>query len=465
MEHLKQPIKKSWIPCIVGILLIISCSKDPLSMAMNDYSNLPYLFLYASVFRPFPSVLTTAPADAATDVNVNTTISVTFSEIMNASTISAQATDGACTGSVRVSSDDFATCIGGTLNNSANPTIVFTPSANLSNCTSYKIRIMNTVRSASGTALASVYTQTTGFSTVQETTWTEYTGNPMFGGPTSGTNRAYFPSVLKVGSTYHIWYGTGSSIKHKTSSTPYFDSSIPASAVITFGYKPNAFYKADGWSNVSASCSGKNFLLYTSNNAFTTIDAFCSSDGDTWTDLGAVTGINSCPDVSPTKYTLFVIYDEIAGTFKGYADSGTSEISYHTSTNGLAWTCVQRDITQINDDQGWDSYHNHIAPFVVKKTDGSYMIFYSSGKVAENEGVGYATTISSNGYSGYVKYISNPILSITPVPPAVTPAWRINRSYTTSILHDGNIWYFYFSGRDALGNYSIGVMSKCGDLF
>lgn len=32
--------------------------------------------------------------------------------------------------------------------------------------------------------------------------WIESTGNPVF----SGTNRAYYPRVIKVGSTYHMWY-------------------------------------------------------------------------------------------------------------------------------------------------------------------------------------------------------------------------------------------------------------------
>src|SRR5688500_8388479 len=58
-------------------------------------------------------VTSVAPGDGSIDVPVATQISLSFSAPVNASTVTAIAGDGACSGSVQVSADAFAQCVGG----------------------------------------------------------------------------------------------------------------------------------------------------------------------------------------------------------------------------------------------------------------------------------------------------------------------------------------------------------------
>lgn len=116
-----------------------------------------------------PTVTGTSPADGVS-VAAGTSIAVTFSEAMDGTTLTAQTSAGACTGSVQVSLDDFATCIafssaapvmsgGGTV-----ATFTAAP-GELINRT-YKIRVTTAAESALAFPLTSAFTQTSGFTTV-----------------------------------------------------------------------------------------------------------------------------------------------------------------------------------------------------------------------------------------------------------------------------------------------------------
>ncbi len=58
-----------------------------------------------------PTVLSVSPADGSTDVAGGTTITITFSEPMSASTITTNTTDSYCTQNINLSYDDFTTCV------------------------------------------------------------------------------------------------------------------------------------------------------------------------------------------------------------------------------------------------------------------------------------------------------------------------------------------------------------------
>lgn len=114
-----------------------------------------------------PTVIATTPDAGATNVFPTTTISITFSRPMQAASLTAQATVGACTGSIQVSLDNFASCIG--LSAPAlSPTgtvATTTPAPALALSTTYQIRVTTAATSASGIAMASAFTQTPGFTT------------------------------------------------------------------------------------------------------------------------------------------------------------------------------------------------------------------------------------------------------------------------------------------------------------
>jgi hypothetical protein len=115
-------------------------------------------------------VYSTVPADGATGIAVNSNIEINFLGIVNPSTLVAQTSEGACSGSVQVSSDDFATCIGFT---SAAPLMgpfyfsnaTYFPAADLAPGTTYKIRITTAVTDSYGNPMTA-YSSATGFTTM-----------------------------------------------------------------------------------------------------------------------------------------------------------------------------------------------------------------------------------------------------------------------------------------------------------
>ncbi|MBX3130167.1 MAG: lamin tail domain-containing protein [Polyangiaceae bacterium] len=117
-----------------------------------------------------PMVLGTAPADGATNVPVATTIAVTFSAPMDGTTLLAQTTSGACTGTVQLSVDEFNSCLGFA---SAAPALsagdtvaTFVPAPALSYDTAYRIRVTTGAEDAFGNPIGAQYTSASGFSTL-----------------------------------------------------------------------------------------------------------------------------------------------------------------------------------------------------------------------------------------------------------------------------------------------------------
>ena len=116
-----------------------------------------------------PAVVSTNPADGAAGVSVSTTIGITFLSSMNATTLTAQTTAGACTGTVQVSSDDFSNCIGfssaAPVLSNGDTTATFTPSGALASGTLFKVRVTAAAKDTFGNPLGAPYTSATGFST------------------------------------------------------------------------------------------------------------------------------------------------------------------------------------------------------------------------------------------------------------------------------------------------------------
>jgi hypothetical protein len=113
-----------------------------------------------------PAVVSVTPADGSS-APANTTISVNFNEAMLAASLSAQTAEGACSGSLQVSLDNFATCVAidSTLTMSANDTTVtLTPEPGLLVNATYKVRVTTAARSIDAVPLPAAYTSA-GFTT------------------------------------------------------------------------------------------------------------------------------------------------------------------------------------------------------------------------------------------------------------------------------------------------------------
>lgn len=116
-----------------------------------------------------PQVISIAPADMAMNASVSSSIAITFSGSMNATTLVGQTATGACTGSVQISVDDFASCYGfgsaSPVMSSGNKTATFVPAPGLSYGTTYKVKVTTGAQDTSGKALMADVTQAMGFAT------------------------------------------------------------------------------------------------------------------------------------------------------------------------------------------------------------------------------------------------------------------------------------------------------------
>ncbi len=120
-----------------------------------------------------PSVLNVEPSDSTSNVPLNSSVSILFSEEMDESSLTTNNTDTECQGSVQVSDDNFETCL-----QFANKPVVsessigegsygyqLKPTALLSALTNYKIKITSDLKSANNVSISEGYETPNGFTT------------------------------------------------------------------------------------------------------------------------------------------------------------------------------------------------------------------------------------------------------------------------------------------------------------
>jgi hypothetical protein len=113
-----------------------------------------------------PTVTATAPADGSSAV-VSPTVAITFSTAMDPTSLTAQTTAGACTGSIQVSLDNFATCIAmaaaAPTMSGSNGVATLTPKPGVLLNRAHKIRVTTAAKNAAGISMTAQYTHGTGF--------------------------------------------------------------------------------------------------------------------------------------------------------------------------------------------------------------------------------------------------------------------------------------------------------------
>lgn len=142
------------------------------------------------------TVTSTSPAKDAVDVAVNSAVSVTFSEAMDASTV----TTG--TGSLK---DAGNNAVAGTVSVSGN-TFTFTPSSNLAYSTVYSATLTTAMKDVSGNALASDYTWNFTTGSAPDTTAPTFTSSIPINGATgvqvgSAITLAFSEAILASSAT------------------------------------------------------------------------------------------------------------------------------------------------------------------------------------------------------------------------------------------------------------------------
>jgi uncharacterized protein YjdB len=108
------------------------------------------------------AVAAIAPSDGSIGVRGTTPIVIAFNQPVQPASLTAQAATGACSGSIQVSADHFATCVGGGLV-VVSPNATFTPAAALTPLATYQVRVLGTAANAAGVAMGTDVTQPNGF--------------------------------------------------------------------------------------------------------------------------------------------------------------------------------------------------------------------------------------------------------------------------------------------------------------
>ena len=127
---------------LVPTLLLVSCAADNDSDSAADTTA--------------PSVVSTVPLLNASGVNKATTITVTFSESINTTTVTTT-DNNACAGSVQLSSDAFSSCV--SFNNpylvmDGNTKFIFDPANDLAYSGTYQLKLTGDIADAAGNKLS-----------------------------------------------------------------------------------------------------------------------------------------------------------------------------------------------------------------------------------------------------------------------------------------------------------------------
>jgi len=116
------------------------------------------------------SISTTA--DNQSSVSITDNFTVTFSEAMESSYVTTSTSDTNCAGSIRVSSDNYSTCVkmsSEPVSSNSNRTFTLDPYDNLTVGSTYLTRVTTGVKDTAGNAMSSQYDNSTGFAIVDLT--------------------------------------------------------------------------------------------------------------------------------------------------------------------------------------------------------------------------------------------------------------------------------------------------------
>jgi len=124
-----------------------------------------------------PTVSSISPIDNKSWIALSDNISVTFSESMDTTSVTTNTSNTSCSGSLQLSSDNFSGCVqmsSSPSSSNSDKTFTVDPAGNLSNSTTYKIRVTTGVKDSSGNTLSSQYETSSGFTTKG---WTQQLGS------------------------------------------------------------------------------------------------------------------------------------------------------------------------------------------------------------------------------------------------------------------------------------------------
>jgi len=175
---------------------VTTAAKDTAGNAMSSqYDNSTGFTLVDFTAPTISSVSTTA--DNQSLVSITDNITVTFSESMNTSYVTTSTSDTNCAGTIRVSSDNFSSCVkmsSEPASSNSNKTFTLDPYDNLTRLTTYLTRVTTGVKDTAGNAMGSQYETSSGFTTDNSSITVSNSG-PTSGGTYSNGTTYYWKVV------------------------------------------------------------------------------------------------------------------------------------------------------------------------------------------------------------------------------------------------------------------------------
>jgi uncharacterized protein YjdB len=183
------------IPQFGGLAKAIAAGTASITAQFNGMSASATLTVQA------PSVLATTPADGSLGVRATSHIKIAFDQAIAPLSLTTQTDPGPCTGSIQVSSDDFATCIGFAAANpamNAGSTAADATPSGLVAGTLYKIRVTADATTPAGDATVQAFTQTTGFAVADAGCASGLVISQVFGGGGRVATSPFFSDFIEL---------------------------------------------------------------------------------------------------------------------------------------------------------------------------------------------------------------------------------------------------------------------------
>ena len=136
--------------------------------------------------------------DNKSRVSITDNITLTFSEVMNTDYVRTNTSDTNCSGTLKVSLDNFSTCIKMSsypLSSNSNKTFTLDPYDNLTRLTTYLTRVTTGVKDTAGNAMGSQYEETSSGFTTDNSSVTVSSSGPTSGGTYSNGTTYYWKVV------------------------------------------------------------------------------------------------------------------------------------------------------------------------------------------------------------------------------------------------------------------------------
>ena len=232
------------------------------------------------------SISTTA--DNQSSVSITDNITVTFSEAMDTTYVTTNTDNTSCSGTLRVSSDNFSNCVqmaSSPSSSNSDKTFTLDPSDNLTGGTTYLTRVTTGVKDSAGNTLSSQYVTSSGFTTADyalnfdgTNDYVSIPNNPFSNNntftiqvwlkPEAVGDNAYhgFVGIQTSGRKPSLWVSAGGDLHYDS-----YKGSQRFYGTISDG--SNKFFTASEWVHVGWTNDGSNYKFYKNGNLVATVTA------------------------------------------------------------------------------------------------------------------------------------------------------------------------------------------------